>query len=198
MSDIDGALKDLSAVHAKYNLSGRFLASSDVSFRWPAELPRSVDLDVFYNDYEPGGVKIETGLTPLKLFDMVALKKAQIGYRWITSADGVVLNDEWPAQDLVIMDDIGGGKPVIAVTNVKKTPVLASYDAVKPFQIADSLADFILALSRLIGIVYGEFNIFDVSDDDGISNAFIARLNAEIGPILGEDNGSRFIDYFYG
>lgn len=198
MSDTDGALKELSAVHAKYNLPGRFLASSDLSVRWPAELPRSADLDVFYNDYEPDGVKIETGLTPLKLFDMVALKKAQIGYRWINTTDGAVLSDEWPAQDLVIMDDIGGGKPVIAVTNVEKTPVLASYDAVKPFQIAESLADFILALSRLIDIVYGEFNIFDVSDDDGISDAFIARLNAEIGPILGEDNRSRFMDYFYG
>ena len=85
MSDIEIALKELSAVHAKYNLSGRFFASDDVSVRWPAELPHSTELDVFYNGYEPDGVKIETGLTPLKLFDMVALRQAQIGVvmrRW--------------------------------------------------------------------------------------------------------------------
>lgn len=198
MSDIEIALKELSAVHAKYNLSGQFFASNDVSVRWPAELPHSTELDVFYNGYEPDGVKIETGLTPLKLFDMVALRQAQIGYRWINTTDGALLSDEWPAQDLVIMDDMGGGKPVIAVTNVEKTPVFASYDVVEPFQIAESLADFILALSRLIDVVYGEFNIFDVSDDDGVSDAFMARLNSEIGPILGEDNRSRFVGYFYG
>ncbi|MNG20628.1 hypothetical protein D3C84_1049000 [compost metagenome] len=76
--------------------------------------------------------------------------------------------------------------------------MFASYDVVQPFQIADSLADFIRALSRLIDIVYGEFNIFDLSDDDGISDAFLKRLLEEVEPILGEDNTSRFVDYFYG
>ncbi|MNI73958.1 hypothetical protein D3C73_1300060 [compost metagenome] len=96
------------------------------------------------------------------------------------------------------MDDSGGGKPIIAVTDVEKTPVFASYDVVESFQVADSLADFILALSRLVDIVYGRFNIFDLSDDEGVSSIFLTMLNDEVAPILGEDNAARFIDYFYG
>lgn len=198
MIDIDDALKELIAVHAKHKIPGRFLASNDVLIRWPSELPRSAELDVFYSKYEPCEVKIETGLTPLKLLDMVELKKAQTGYRWINTTGGPVLSDEWPHQDLVIMDDVGGGKPVIAVTNTETTPVFASYDGVEPFQIAESLASFILALSKLIDIVYGEFDIFDISDDDGVSTTFMARLSTEITPILGESNRDRFVDYFYG
>ncbi|MEG1038259.1 MAG: hypothetical protein RSE22_07885 [Mucinivorans sp.] len=199
MSEVVGALKELDLVHKKYKIPGRFLASSDVLARWPSELPRSAELDVFYNEYEPSGIKIETGLTPLKLFGMMELNKGQLGYRWINTKEGTVLDEEWPDKNLVIMDDNGGGKPIIAVTDVEKTPVFASYDVVEPFQVAESLADFILAISRMIDIVYGEFNVFDLSDDDdGVSDAFIARLSSEIGPILGEDNAVRFIDYFYG
>lgn len=47
-------------------------------------------------------------------------------------------------------------------------------------------------------IVYGEFNIFDLSDDESVSGAFLTRLNDEISPILGQDNIARFVDYFYG
>lgn len=198
MTNLGDALKALKAVHARHEIPGDFLASPDVSIRWPSELPGSAELDVFYSEYEPRGVRIETGFTPLRLFDMAALNKAQTGYRWINSIDGPVLSDEWPSQHVVIMDDMGGGKPIIAVTNTYATPVFASYDVVEPFQIAESLADFIFALSRLIDIVYGEFDIFDVADDDGISTAFMARLNSEITPVLGEANKDRFVDYFYG
>lgn len=198
MSDIRDALRELSLVHSKYQIAGDFLASHDVAVRWPAELPRSPELDIFYNEYEPTAVKIETGITPLKLFDIVSLKKGQLGYRWVNTAEGSVLDDEWPTQNLVIMDDNGGGKPIIAVTDEEKTPVFASYDVMQPFKVAESLADFILALARLIDIVYGEFNIFDVFDDDGVVDAFMVRLNDEVGLILGEDNKNRFVDYFYG
>ncbi|MFK3909398.1 hypothetical protein ACI2KD_15215 [Pseudomonas monteilii] len=198
MDTISDALKGLSAVHAKHKISGRFLASDDASTRWPPALPCSVELEAFYNQSEPHGVQIETGLTPLKLFDVTALEKAQTGYRWINTTRGLVSNDEWPAQYLVIIDDIGGGKPIMAVTNIKNTPVLASYDCVEPFKIADSLTDFISALTKLIDIVYDEFYIFDISNDDGISNTFMARVNNEIAPILGDDNRRRFVDYFYG
>lgn len=198
MSDIEEALKALRMVHDNYQIAGRFVASKDVAARWPTELPKSAEVDFFFNEYEPVGVKFETGLTPLKLFDIASLKKGQLGYRWINAASREVMNDEWPAQDLVIMDDNGGGNPIIAVTDVDQTPVYASYDVVAPFQIADSLADFILALSKMISIVYGEFNVFDLSDDDGVSDAFLIRLQDEISPILGDENTCRFVDYFYG
>ncbi|WP_445671928.1 hypothetical protein [Pseudomonas inefficax] len=198
MSDIGEALKALRLVHDKYQIAGDFMASKDLAVRWPAELPRSAEVEFLFSEYEPIGVKIETGLTPLKLFDVAFLKKGQLGYRWINTADGAVLSDEWPGQDLVIMDDNGGGKPIIAVTDVEKTPVYASYDVVPPFQIAESLADFILALSKMIDIVYGEYNIFDLSDDDGVSDVFLERLRNEVSPVLGDENTSRFVDYFYG
>jgi len=198
MSDIEEALRALRLVHDKYQIAGRFVASKDAAARWPTELPKSAEVDFFFSEFEPVGVKFETGLTPLKLFDIASLMKGQLGYRWINAASGAVLSDEWPAQDLVIMDDNGGGKPIIAVTDVDQTPVYASYDVVPPFQIADSLADFILALSKMMDIVYGEFNVFDLSDDDGVSDAFLTRLHDEIGPILGDENTDRFVDYFYG
>lgn len=198
MSDIGSALKELSLVHNKYQIDGHFLASHDVGAKWSSELPRSSELDVFYNEYDPVGVRLETGLTPLKIFDMSLLKRAQLGYGWINAGGEVELNSEWPQQHLVIMDDSGGGKPIIAITDVERTPVFASYDVVEPFQVANALADFILALAKLVDIVYGEFNIFDLSDDDGISSVFLMRLDGEISPILGEENAARFVDYFYG
>lgn len=198
MSDIRSALKELSLVHNKYQIDGHFLASHDVGAKWSSELPRSSELDVFYNEYDPVGVRLETGLTPLKIFDMSLLKRAQLGYGWINAGGKVELNSEWPQQHLVIMDDSGGGKPIIAITDVERTPVFASYDVVEPFQVANALADFILALAKLVDIVYGEFNIFDLSDDDGISSVFLMRLDGEISPILGEENAARFVDYFYG
>lgn len=198
MSDIRDALKELSLVHDKYQIDGGYRASHAAGSNWPSELPRSIETDIFYDEYEPCGVRIETGLTPLKMFDIASLKKAQLGYRWVNTAEGVVLSDDWSHQDLVIMDDSGGGKPIIAVTDVEKTPVFASYDVVESFQVADSLADFILALSRLVDIVYGRFNIFDLSDDEGVSSIFLTMLDDEVAPILGEDNAARFIDYFYG
>ncbi|WP_349975510.1 hypothetical protein [Pseudomonas sp. WHRI 8519] len=198
MRDIKDALKELSLVHDKYQIDGFYRALHAAESNWPAELPRSIETDLFYDEYEPCGVRLETGLTPLKMFDLASLKKAQLGYRWVNSAESVVLNDDWPHQDLVIMDDSGGGKPIIAVTDVEKTPVFASYDVVECFQVADSLADFILALARLVDIVYGRFNIFDISSDEGVSSIFLTLLSEEVTPILGEHNAARFVDYFYG
>jgi hypothetical protein len=108
MSNIDEALKALRLVHDKYQISGSFVASKDAEARWPTELPKSAEVDFLFSEYEPVGVKIETGLTPLKLLDIASLLKGQLGYRWINAANGAVLSDEWPAQDLVIMDDNGG------------------------------------------------------------------------------------------
>ncbi len=42
------------------------------------------------------------------------------------------------------MDDFDGGKPIIAITDIKGTPIYANYDIGEPFKIADSLADFFI------------------------------------------------------
>ncbi|MBD1106703.1 hypothetical protein HXV84_09485 [Pseudomonas amygdali pv. morsprunorum] len=57
---------------------------------------------------------------------------------------------------------------------------------------------FFLALSKLIDIVYGEFDIFEISDDDGLNDAFVAKIASDLKPILGQENFERFIEYFYG
>jgi hypothetical protein len=198
MSGIGHAAAELARVHNKYNLSGGFQSRAQVSAKWSSTLGRSVELDDFYNDYEPVDVKIETGFTPLKLFSLDSIEKGQVGYKWVNVESAVKLNKEWNHAFVVIMDDSGGGKPVIAVTNVKSTPVYASYSAVSPFKVSDSLADFVFALAKLVEIVYGEFNVFEISDDDGLNSLFVARMNDEISPLLGEENFERFFDYFYG
>jgi len=77
--------------------------------------------------------------------------------------------------------------------------VWASYDVGKPFKIADSLADFLLAFAKTIEIVHGKFDIFDIyNDDDELSPKFVKLLTKEVSPLLGEENFERFFDYFYG
>lgn len=198
MNGIGHAAAELARVHNKYNLPGGFQRRGEVSAKWPSALARSVELEHFYNEYEPIDVKIETGFTPLKLFSLYSIEKGQVGYKWVNVGAVATLNKEWHHAFVVVMNDSGGGKPVVAVTNVKNTPVYASYSAVAPFKISDSLADFIFALAKLVEIVYGEFDVFEVSDDDGLSSLFVARLNDEISPLLGEENFERFFDYFYG
>lgn len=45
---------------------------------------------------------------------------------------------------------------------------------------------------------YGELNISDMGDDEGLSDVFISRLTEELLPTLGQDNFESFVDYFYG
>ncbi|MBD2806959.1 hypothetical protein ID855_20270 [Xenorhabdus sp. ZM] len=97
------------------------------------------------------------------------------------------------------MDDIGGGNPIIVSLDAQDTSVYAGYDVSRPFKITDSLADFLLALSKLIEIVYGEFAIFEICDEnDELKPEFIKRLRKEIEPLVGSDNFEHFFDYFYG
>ncbi|OPK10123.1 hypothetical protein [Pseudomonas sp. VI4.1] len=198
MNKIDDAMAELTKAHIKYKLDGSFQRLNQVVSKWPSSLRRSAQLDDFFNCYEPIGVKIETGFTPLKFVSLDALEKAQIGYKWINGDGGKKINQDWNENYVVFMDDLGGGKPIVALTDIENTPIFASYGPVAPFQIADSLAEFLSALAKLIEVVYGEFNIFDISDDDGVNPSFVARLDVEIAPILGERNYQNFFDYFYG
>lgn len=198
MNDIDDAMLELIRVHNKYCLPGSFRRRSQVDARWPSNLSRSVQLDYFFNNYEPVDVKLESGFTPIKFVNLDSLEKAQIGYKWTNIDTNTKLNEGGDHASVVVLDDSGGGKPLVAKTNIENTPVFASYGVVAPFRISDSLADFLNALAKLIEIVYGEFNIFDVSDDDGLSSLFVARVEADISPLLGYKNFRGFFDYFYG
>ncbi|MCG8296309.1 hypothetical protein [Pseudomonas entomophila] len=198
MRDLEIALQVLKSAHAKYHLPGVFRSGRGAETDWPASIPAARELVLFYNECEPLGVKLETGLTPLKLMALDDLEKAQVGYRWSNAAGGLVTFAAWPEQHVVIMDDIGGGKPLIAVTGEPGLPVYANYGAGPPFEVAAKFADLLIALARLIDIVHGEFCVFDVFDDDGVVEAFRSRTQAEIEPVLGAENFGRFFDYFYG
>lgn len=199
MSALDNAFKELRRVHKKFDLEGSFEKNSQANAKWPQTLPRSAEMEAFYDLCEPVDVEVETGLTPIRFFNLDALEDGQVGYKWAGESNKTELNGNWPAQHLVFMDDIGGGKPVIAVTDMPGTPVWASYDAATPFKIADSLADFLLAFAKTVEIVHGKFDIFDIyNDDDELSSKFVKLLNKEVSPLLGEENYERFFDYFYG
>lgn len=195
MVSINDGLAAFSQAHAKYVLPGN-ISAAPTSLTWPNDVPRSPELYEFYSRH-PAGVKIETGFTPRHVIDIKKLEKGQAGYLWNVTASGNTINPSWPKEYVVFMDS-AGGNPVIAVVNQEGTPVCAAYDAIEPFRISDTLGEFFLALSKLIAIVYGEFNVFDIGDDDGLSDVFISRLTEELLPTLGQDNFERFVDYFYG
>ena len=199
MSALDNAFKELRRVHKKFDIEGSFEKNNQAHAKWPQSLPRSAETDYFFDNFEPIDVEVETGLTPICFFSLSTLEDGQVGYKWAGESNKTQLNGNWPAQYLVLMDDIGGGKPIIAVTGSPDTPILASYDAVEPFKIADSLADFLLAFAKTIEIVHGKFDIFDIyNDDDELSSKFVKLLTKDVSPLLGEENFTHFFDYFYG
>lgn len=198
MHGLDHSLNTFKRIHQKHHLPGHFGKRDTLDAVWPAGLPRTQEMDALYLRHTPSGIKLQTGLAPMKLHGLDTLQKGQVGYRWTSTSPGLLLSAAWPSAHLVIMDEAGGGNPIIAVTDVPGTPILARIDAGTAFPIAASMADFFLAMAALIDIVHGEFDVFDIGDDDGVSEVFLARLTEQIEPILGKENGVRFVDYFYG
>jgi hypothetical protein len=102
-----------------------------------------------------------------------------------------------PDNYLVIGDDLGGGKPIIAVIDEGNTSVYAGYDAIEPFKIAGSLSGFIFSLAELIGLVYGQHEVFDIVDNnDEVKDGFVDELRERIVPLIGNENFNAFYDYF--
>jgi len=187
MSDIEKALENFVSVCKKYVLTVHFEALDALDNVFPAKLPCSAELHYFYKNYNPEGLKIETGFTPIKLHSVNELEKAQTGYSY------------FPDNYLVIGDDLGGGKPIVAVVDTDNTAVYANYDVGEPFKIANSFSDFIMSLTNLIDLVYGSYDIFDVADDsDELKEDFIEKLRVSISPVIGKENLDAFFDYFYG
>ncbi|WP_257286978.1 hypothetical protein [Enterobacter cloacae] len=187
MNEIEKALKQLIVICNKYSLSGSFSNVNDLDNAFPPNLPRSTEVEFLYENYNPEKLKIETGFTPIKLHSVSEHLKAQDGYEYL------------PNNYLVIGDDLGGGKPIIAVVDEGNTPVYASYDVIEPFKIADSLCGFIFSLAELIDLVYGQYDIFDIADDnDEVKNGFINELRERIVPLIGNENFNAFYNYFYG
>ncbi|WP_434136419.1 hypothetical protein [Pseudomonas luteola] len=198
MKKIENSLNNLVLLHQKYQLNGGFQKNHEIEKNWPKELPLSPELIFLYENFEPIGVKIETGIIPIIIFSASDLKGKQIGYKWQNEAGNLKYIRSWPAEFLVIAENVGGGNPIIAATESNGTSVYASIDASPAIRIANNLADFIDALAILIDIVYGEFEIFEVGDDDGLYEDFIEKLQQRIEPLLGKENYRNFFDYFYG
>lgn len=197
MTGLENSLDDLLKTHTKYNLSGSFRKNNLVS--WPHELPSSIELEYLYTNFSPLDIKIDTGFSPLKIISIHDLQTSQIGYRWVFKNNILERNDSWPAEYIVIADDFGGGKPIIAATNESGTPIYARYSSGNPFKIANNITDFLKALTMLIEIIYGHFNIFEMTDDnDDILPEFIQMIEKKITPIVGNENFDSFYEYFYG
>jgi hypothetical protein len=193
---LETAIKNYLDVHQRFGLKGQYLPSSQP---WPIELPASTELDTFYRSYDPQGTKIETGFTPLRFLELAKLMEGQVGYRWHADDRNRARIESWPNEYLVIADDFGGGKPIIADTGSSGTRILAKYDTAKPFLIADSLAQFFEALAGLVTVVYGHFKVFDIVDEnEELKGEFLQALEATVSPIVGEINYPGFADYFYG
>ncbi|MGK4349754.1 hypothetical protein ACSMFN_05625 [Enterobacter sichuanensis] len=187
VNEIEKALKQFIIICNKYSLSGSFSTVSDLDNTFPSNLPRSTDVDFLYKSYNPEKLRIETGFTPIKIHSVSELTKAQNGYEYL------------PDNYLVIGDDLGGGKPIIAVIDEGNSSVYASYDVIEPFQIASSLSGFIFSLAELIDLVYGHYDIFDIADDnDEVKDNFIDELRERIVPLIGNENFNAFYNYFYG
>lgn len=187
VNEIEKALKQFIIICNKYSLSGSFSTVSDLDNTFLSKLPRSTDVDFLYKNYNPENLKIETGFTPIKIHSVSELTKAQNGYEYL------------PDNYLVIGDDLGGGKPIIAVVDEGNSSVYASYDVIEPFQIASSLSGFIFSLAELIDLVYGHYDIFDIADDnDEVKDNFIDELRERIVPLIGNENFNAFYNYFYG
>lgn len=187
VNEIEKALKQLIVICNKYSLSGSFSTVNDLDNAFPPNLPRSTEVEFLYENYNPEKLKIETGFTPIKLHSVSELLKAQSGYEYL------------PDNYLVIGDDLGGGKPIIAVVDEGNTSIYASYDVIEPFKIAGSLSGFIFSLAEFIDLVYGQYDIFDIADDnDEVKDDFIDELRKKIVPLIGNENSNAFYDYFYG
>ncbi|MFQ3396462.1 hypothetical protein P9477_23715, partial [Enterobacter mori] len=187
VNEIEKALKQLIIICNKYSLSGSFSTVNDLDNAFPSNLPRSTDVDYLYKNYNPEKLKIETGFTPIKIHSVSELSKVQSGYEYL------------PNNYLVFGDDLGGGKPIIAVIDEGKTSVYASYDVIEPLKIAGSLSGFIFSLAELIDLVYGQYDIFDIADDnDEVKDDFIDELRKRIVPLIGNEGFNAFFDYFYG
>lgn len=187
VNEIEKALIKLLAICNKYSVSGSFSTVSDLGNAFPSNLPRSTEIDFLYKNYNPERLKIETGYTPIKIHSVSELLKAQSGYEYL------------PDNYLVIGDDLGGGKPIIAVIDEGNTSVYAGYDAIEPFKIAGSLSGFIFSLAELIDLVYGQYEVFDIVDNnDEVKDGFVDELRERIVPLICNENFNAFYDYFYG
>lgn len=187
VNEIEKALKQLIIICNKYSLSGSFSTVNDLDNAFPSNLPRSTDVDYLYKNYNPEKLKIETGFTPIKIHSVSELSKVLSGYEYL------------PNNYLVFGDDLGGGKPIIAVIDEGKTSVYASYDVIEPLKIAGRLSGFIFSLAELIDLVYGQYDIFDIADDnDEVKDDFIDELRKRIVPLIGNEGFNAFFDYFYG
>ncbi|KAE8275035.1 hypothetical protein [Enterobacter sp. C6] len=187
VNEIEKALKQLIVICNKHSLSGNFSTVTDLDNAFPSNLPRSTEVEFLYENYNPEKLKIETGFTPIKLHSASELLKAQSGYEYL------------PDNYLVIGNDLGGGKPIIAVIDEGSSSVYAGCDVIEPFQIASSLSGFIFSLAELIDLVYGQYDIFDIADDnDEVKDDFIDELRGRIVPLIGNENFNAFYNYFYG
>lgn len=182
MKNLNLELLKLKKIIKKYEIDGTFAYNkSSINISDTED-----EIGFFYHQYTPNNIMIETGTTPLEIINFEFLDAHQLKY-------------SFPKDHLIFMDDIGGGKPIVAMIGKQNTPIYASYEGTELLKIADSLSDFIKSFTILIDILYGKFDIFEIyNDDDELSQKFKKALEKKIIPIIGQDNFDNLFDYFYG
>lgn len=201
MKTLEQALSTFVETHRTFELQGHFtpIQPDTLQQQWPDNIPSSAELDYYLSRYQPNDILIETGFAPIIFWSIDQLQQALIGYRWVGMSEPFEESDTWPSHWVIIADDLGKGKPILVDTHQEGTPVYAGYDAGNPFLIASNLADFFTAMTAWIEVVYGSFDVFEITDDDSVVlPEFDAQLKAALEPILGAELFAHFYDYFYG
>ena len=194
MNTIASGMENLIAQHRAYALSGQF---SPGSVSWPWAGPANPDILAFYRHYNPVDVLIETGLTPLRFHNTATLAAAQTAYS--PRGNEALPPAHWPVNSLVIMDDIGGGRPIIAELRSEQTLIWAQHEAGTLLRIAASLPALLHALAAMVDLIYGKYQIFEVFDADGeVSGAFSEDFCSATSPFLGAEGSLHFFEYLYG
>lgn len=196
MNNIDKSIVNLIVICEKYGVEVAFAHTDAV---YPSELPNNKFINEFYEKNNPVNCTLDMGSSLLKLFRMEELLKKQEGYRWLAGDEKKTLLQTWSFDHVVIADDIGGGKPIIAEIREDTTLIYGSYDGSEPFFIASSLSNLINALSSIVDIINHKYKVYEIYDEnEEIVEDFKVDFFKSLESILNEECSKNLFDYLYG
>ncbi len=196
MNNIDESIHSLMSVCVRHAIEVEF-RHTDMDY--PDELPSNKYLKEFYKTNNPVNFTLDMGGSLIELFSLEDLLKKQMGYRWLSPDEGKKIIPTWNLDHVVIADDIGGGKPIIAEIKKDRMPIYASCDGLEPFFITDSLDQFIDALSSITDVINSKYNVYDIYDEnEEIKNCFRIDFIETLKSILSMESSKNLFYYFYG
>lgn len=196
MNDIDENIIALTSTCEKHNITVEF---THTEIAYPNDLPSNKDLEFFYKKNNPIRCTLDMGGSLLKLFRLEELLQKQKGYRWLANSEGKEVIPSWNVNHIVIADDIGGGKPIIAEIEKDTMSIYASYDGLEPFFIAKSLGSFISALGLILDMINTKYEVYEIYDEnEEILENFKIDFFKSLKSVLDNEGSENLFDYFYG